>query len=84
MQRGGMLLGNRKFMRSSPTDAAGDGGRGGCVALVNRRSWERCYSCSVEYGEYTRLDVPEGPEVGNTVVDKRAATAHLVTRLPWQ
>ena len=66
------------------TDAAGDGGLGGCVAPLSRVDWKRCCSCSESYGEYTRLNFAEGPELRNTVVDKRAVAAHLVTRLDWK
>ena len=28
------------------TDAAGDGGSGGCIAPLSRVDWKQCYSCS--------------------------------------
>ena len=56
------------------TDAAGDGGLGGCLAPLSRKDWLRCYSCSEEYGEYTCLNFERGPEIGHVVTDRRAIT----------
>ena len=66
------------------TDAAGDGGIGGCMAFTDVGFWKQCFGCSEDLGEYTRLDWGTDEPVETSMIDRRAETAHFCGALDWR